>query len=110
MTDFDFSATANCDECGAYLSSSDEDCDHDGYPVNTHVFRRLGEGRESMEGVESTVRYKWDALEQRVGDRWIAYEWLGTKESVTNAIGTHWESVEELPALSMSLNRRNKNE
>lgn len=106
MSDFSFSATAECDKCGAYLSSSDEDCDHGGRPVETHVFREIGGGRDSMIGVESTIRYKWQRLEERVGDDWIAYEWLGTKESVNNMLKSNaWSSVSELPSQATSLDK-----
>lgn len=108
MTEFTFSATAECDLCGAYLSSSDEDCDHDGQPVDVHVFRRLSDGRESMIGVECAIRYKWYALEEKVGDDWIAYQWLGTRESVENMLsGNMWESIEDLPHRAMSLDAPN---
>lgn len=104
MSDFTFTATAECDKCGAYLSSSDADCDHNGQPVEKHVFRRLGGGRESLTGVKCTVRYKWDALEEKVGDDWIAYQWLGTKSSVNRMMEYH-DSVEELSHQQMAHER-----
>jgi hypothetical protein len=104
MSDFSFSATAECNECGAYLSSSDEDCDHNGQPVSTHIFRRLGEGRDSMTGVQSTPMHKWYRLEEKLGDDWIAYEYLGPKDQVEAMLnGDTWDSVKELPKLAMSL-------
>jgi len=103
MTDFSFSATAECDLCGAYLSASDEECDHDGWEVNKHVFRRLGEGRESMTGVRCTARYKWYKLEEKIGDDWIAYEYLGTKDHVNSMLkSSMWDGFGDIPKISMS--------
>jgi hypothetical protein len=103
MTDFDLSASAECDICGAYLASSHEECDHNGQPVETHVFRRVGEGRESLVGVETVIRQKWNALEEAVGDDWIAYQWLGTQKTINTMLnGPSWESVEDLPSREMS--------
>lgn len=103
MSEFSFTATAECDLCGAYLSSSDEACDHDGQTVNTYIFREIGKGRDSMKGVEATAQHKWHALERKVGDDWKKYEWLGTRESVTTMLNGHWETVEDLPHRAMSL-------
>lgn len=108
MTDFTFTATAECELCGAYLSSSDEECDHDGRPVDKHLFRRLSEGRDSLIGVRSTARQKWYRLEEKVGDDWIAYEYLGTKDTVNSMLdGMMWESVEDLPKIAMSIDAPN---
>ena len=104
MTDFSFSATAECDLCGAYLSASDEECDHDGKPVDKHVFRRLGEGRESLTGVRCTPRQKWYKLGEKIGEDWIAYEYLGTKDHVNSMLdGSFWDGIEDLPKISMSV-------
>jgi len=104
MTEFTFTSTSECDLCGAYLSSSDEDCDHDGQSVGVHVFRRMNEGRDSMVGVECAIRYKWYKLEEKVGEDWIAYQWLGTRESVESMLsGAMWDDVEDLPMRAMSL-------
>lgn len=103
MSDFSFSATARCSECGAYLSSSSEECDHNGSEVNTHVFREIGQGRDSLVGVESTIRYKWYKLEDTVGEEWKKYEWLGTRDDVNNLLGDKWSTIEELPKRAMAL-------
>lgn len=90
--------------CGAYLSSSDEECDHDGYDVQTFVFRRLKGGRDSMTGVESVATRKWHDLREKVGDDWIAYEYIGTREQVNNRLKMRaWDSVSDLPQVSMSI-------
>lgn len=104
MSDFTFSATAECEKCGAYLSESDEDCDHDGRAVHTHVFRKLGEGRDSMVGVESTTPYKWERLEETV-DNWICYQYIGPRSSVENMISHGWDSVADLPVQEMATDR-----
>jgi len=104
MSEFTFTSTAECDMCGMYLSSSDDKCDHDGHEVKTHVFRRIGEGRKSITGVESTAKYKWYKLEEKVGDEWIAYQWVGPRESVDRMISsTSWDSIAELPSMEMSI-------
>jgi hypothetical protein len=103
MSDFSFSATAECHVCGEYLSASDEECDHDGYDVQTFVFRRLNSGRESMVGVESVATRKWHDLEEKVDDDWLAYEYIGTREQVEKRLSKYWDSVEDLPQISMSI-------
>lgn len=104
MSDFTFSSTAECDVCGAFLSSSDEECDHDAKSVDKHVFRKLGEGRDSLVGVKTTANYKWYALEEKVGEDWIAYQYLGPKGSVENmASGPVWDSIEDLPHQTMAV-------
>jgi len=102
---FSFTATAQCDYCGQLLGSSDEDCDHDGSTVNKHVFRRIGEGRDSLVGVESTPGYKWYKLAEAIGSKdWIAYEYLGTKSHVNSMLdGNFWDGVEDLPKICMSV-------
>jgi uncharacterized protein YfiM (DUF2279 family) len=100
---FSFTATAKCDACGQLLGSSTEECDHDGASVNIHVFRKLGEGRESLVGVEATATYKWYALAEDVGEDWIAYQYIGTKGHTNSMLdGVSYSSVEELPHISMS--------
>jgi hypothetical protein len=103
MSDFTFTSTAECEKCGAYLQSSDEDCDHDGRSVNTQVFRQFGGGRDSLQGVESTDLHKWHALSEKLGDEWWKHEWLGHKESVNAMLRkSSWSSVAELPSKAMA--------
>lgn len=104
MGDFSFSATAQCDYCGNLLSSSTEDCEEcSDDNIYQQFFRRLA-GEEKHIVVEATHGYKWYKLEEQVGEDWIAYEWLGPRESVQNMVGgATWESVEDLPKRSMSL-------
>lgn len=105
---FSFTATAQCDECGQLLGSSDEECDHDGWPVDKHVFRRIGGGRDSLIGVKSTALWKWYKLAEKVDEDWIAYEYLGTKDTVNSMLdGTFWDGVEDLPKVSMSVDAPN---
>lgn len=107
MSDFSFSSTAECELCGAYLSSSDEDCDHNGQDVAKHVFRRIASGRESMVGVKCCRTMAWDKLKEKVGDDWIGYEYLGTKEYVNeNLSAGTWDSVSDMPRQAMALSAR----
>jgi hypothetical protein len=100
---FSFTATAQCDLCGQLLSSSDEECDHEGRNVDAHVFRRLGEGRESLVGVRAVPTWKWHKLAEDVGEDWIAYEYLGRKRNVNMMLEKgFWLSVEDIPNISMS--------
>lgn len=104
MSDFSFSATAECDKCGTYLSASDESCDHNGEPVQVHVFRRLHGDRDTITGIESTMSYKWSLLKEKIGDDWIAYQYIGTRESIHTMIrNMKWNSIKELPMQEMSL-------
>lgn len=105
MSDFTFSATTQCDLCGTYLSSSDETCDHNGKTISVHLFRRLREGRDSLIGVESAPSQKWNLLEEKVGDDWIAYQYIGTRSTVTSMLsgGHTWNTIEELPLIEMSI-------
>jgi hypothetical protein len=104
MSDFSFTATAQCEKCGSYLSSSNEKCDHDGLTVEKHVFRHISNGRDSITGVHSTAQHKWYALEEKLGEDWIEYEYIGPKQSVNRMLNSStWDSVEDLPRQSMSL-------
>lgn len=103
MSDFTFSATAECDVCGDYLSSSDEECDHNGQNVEVRVFRRLYEGRDSLVGVKTVNSRKWQELKDKIGDDWIAYQYLGTKEHVNTLLRNgSWDGISDLPKISMS--------
>lgn len=90
--------------CGAYLSSSDEDCDHDGQEVTKHLFREIAGGRDSLVGVECCETLAWQKLQEGVGDDWIGYEYLGPKPWVNENLraGT-WDSIEDMPKRSMAL-------
>lgn len=101
MSDFTFTSTAECSICGEYLSSSDEDCDHDGNQVDKHVFRRIGGGRDDIIGVKSTVLHKWRRLYDKVGDDWIAYQYLGTREHVNLLLHDH-DNVSDIPMMMMA--------
>lgn len=106
---FSFTATARCDKCGEYLSSSDEDCDHNGEPVNTKLFRRLAGEMDTVVEVDATVSWKWYALKEIVGDDWIAYQYIGQKEYVQGMLEdeTLWEGVGDLPVISTSIDAPN---
>lgn len=105
MSDFTFSATTECEMCGKALSSSTDDCDHDGRPVATHVFRRMRGGRDTITGVESAPQYKWHKLSKKIGDDWIAYQYIGTRDNVDNMLDdSMFGDIEDLPMKEMALN------
>lgn len=104
MSGFSFTATAECDKCGQLLGSSTEECDHDGKPVSKHIFRYLTRGRDSLVGVQATNDHKWHKLEEKTGDEWIGYHYLGTKEHVNSMLqGSVWDGVSDLPYLQLSM-------
>lgn len=101
---FSFTATAQCDFCGAYLSSSDEECDHDGYDVERLMFRRIGSGQPKLITIEATKGHMWYKLKKQVGEDWIAYEYLGPHSWVKKNTGSNiWPDVEDIPKRSMSI-------
>jgi hypothetical protein len=103
MSEFSFSATAECEYCGAYLESSSADCDHNGVPAKKHVFRQISATNSSITGVVATPKYKWQKLQEKVGDDWIEYEYLGPKHTVNSLLGTKgYTSVDDVPRISMS--------
>lgn len=98
---FSFSATARCDLCGEYLSSSDEVCDHKGQKPTENMFRHITE--DKVVSVEACPGWHWYALKDMVEDDWIAYEWLGPKSLVKNLVGSaSWETVDDIPSRAMS--------
>jgi hypothetical protein len=104
MGDFTFTSTAECDECGAYLSSSDTECEHDGRTSTKRIFRRLHEGRDSLVCVTATKDYKWHKLADNM-DEWIAYQYLGTWDEINSMLTQScWSSIADLPAAETSLN------
>lgn len=100
---FSFSATARCNLCGEYLSSSDEECDHKGQKPVENMFRRIGEGEPNVVSVRACPGFHWYALKDMVGEDWIAYQWLGPKGMVKNMVGmSSWETIDDIPYRSMS--------
>ena len=100
---FSFSATAQCDLCGEYLSSSDEECDHKGQTPVENMFRRMGSGEPQIVSVEACPGWHWFALKDMVDDEWIAYEWLGPKSLVKNMVdGIMWDNIEDIPRRAMA--------
>lgn len=95
---FEFSATAQCDLCGAYLDSSDEMCEHDGGQIRQHVFRRLSS--DNLFIVRASDDHKWQKVADTKGEEWYAWVYLGTKPHVARQRGTH--SVEDLSHISMA--------
>jgi hypothetical protein len=103
MSDFTFTDTIKCNVCGNVLQSSEDSCNHKEKDVNIYVFREIGSGLHSLEGVEATNRYRWNALQEKVGDSWINYELLGSIDTVRALLDSSWDKVENLPQQSMSL-------
>lgn len=66
--DFNFTASAECDRCGKYLSSSDADCDNcDDYPLRRYHFIRIGSGDIELVWAITPVR-AWAELHDVVDD------------------------------------------
>lgn len=100
---FSFSATAQCDLCGEYLSSSEEDCEHNGAEPIQSMFRRIGTSEAVT--VRACPGWHWYKLKDVVGEDWIAYEWLGPKPSVQNMVGTvSFEELSDVPSQEISTN------
>ena len=101
---FDLKASARCDKCGNYLSSSSEECDHDGEEVNRQFFRRTVRGEPETMVVEATPPWKWYRLAQVMEEDWIAYEWCGTRSQVKSMIAEDmWDDVSDIPKIAMSV-------
>ena len=99
---FSFTATAQCDLCGEYLSSSDEECDHNGDEPVEYMFRRIT--GEKVVSVEACGGWHWYALKDMVGDDWIAYEWLGEKSHAKKMVkGVMWDDIHDIPHIQMSV-------
>lgn len=79
--------------------------DFDEEEPDTYVFRRLEHGRDSLKGVECVGSEVWSNLEEKVGDDWIAYQFLGTRDRVDDMLDSRWDSIEEIPRLAMAHER-----
>lgn len=107
MGDFSFTSTAECDYCGNMLSSSDQDCGKcDKSDRKQHVFRSVSSGLEpDTIVVEAVGDHMWHKLNAEVGEDWIGYAWLGSRESVQEMVGSYmWDSIEDIPYRQMSYN------
>lgn len=85
MSDFSFSESGEFEE-----------------DIDKHVFRRLERGRETTVGVECAASEVWYELEEKVGDDWIAYQWLGSKDRVNNMLSRRWKTISEIPRVAMA--------
>ena len=107
MSDFSFTSTAVCDYCGNMLGSSDEECDEcEPEDRKQQVFRRLTSEGDSPDTimVDAVGQHRWHKLEEEVGEDWIAYEWLGPRESVQKMVGSYmWETIQDIPKRQMSI-------
>jgi hypothetical protein len=98
---FSFSATARCELCGEYLSSSDEECDHKGQKPVENMFRHVS--WDKTVSVEACPGFHWHALKDMEGDDWIGYKWLGPKSQVKSMLnGVMWDDIDDLPHIQMS--------
>lgn len=67
MPDFEFSATAECERCGTYLSSSTEECDNcANYERTRYRFFHISEDRVETVWAITAVR-AWKVLGDQVG-------------------------------------------
>lgn len=99
---FSFTATAQCEMCGQLLGSSEDSCSHQGEPVKEHVFRRLEQ--ENAQIVEACGSWSWYKLAESVGEDWIAYQYLGSPESVESKIQSDvFPTFDKLKPLALSL-------
>ena len=108
MSNFTITATAECDYCGNLLSSSDEECDAC-MPANRkrQLFRRINAHSAEIETivVDATFGHKWQKLADELGEDWIAYEYLGPKESVEHMLTSGmWNTLADIPRREMSAN------
>lgn len=109
MSDFSFTATAECDYCGNLLGSSDGNCDECSEEGRyQQFFRAIGDREPHVICVEATHDYKWYKLASEVGEDWIAYEWLGPRESVQSMVGlSSWETIDDVPGRAISADAPN---
>lgn len=98
MSDFSFTSTAQCDLCGNHLSSSDEDCDHDGERVETQVFRHFSTGKVIT--VRAVRSYRWEKLADKFS-KWIAFHYIGAESEVNS-----WEDTDAAPVVQYSVDAR----
>lgn len=105
MGKFSITSAATCDLCGKMLSTSDEECDHDGREPMKCIFRRLNEGRDSLVGVKSCGgEHKWQKLYEKVGDDWKAYAYLGPMEDVNSFLNNGvYDSIEDFKPIAWSV-------
>lgn len=67
MTDFTFTATAECGDCGKHLASSDADCGNcDGYEKREYHFHHLSSDYQVTVRAITPVR-AWAELREKVG-------------------------------------------
>jgi len=96
---FDFSATAQCELCGNYLNSSDEECSqHSAEDVSLHFFRRLCS--DKLTAVRATRDYCWQRLADSKEGDWIAWIYLGDRSLISKYIVDY--DISEIPHKQMS--------
>lgn len=100
---FDLSASAQCDICGEYLKSSDEQCtEHESDEVFQFFFRHMS--TNELCSVRATPSHKWYKLESVKGDEWLSWEYLGHRSHVNALVESHnYDDVSDLPPQESSL-------
>lgn len=97
--DFDLTATTECDFCGNYLSSSDEECgEHIEGDIGVHFFRELNS--DNLSAVRATREHCWQKLANNKGEGWIRWMYLGERELVSNFVKDH--EISEIPHKQMA--------
>lgn len=69
------------------------------------MFRRITANADEMDtiAIDATFDYKWQKLANELGEDWIAYAYLGPKESVQHMLTSGmWDSIEDVPKRGMS--------
>jgi len=98
MSNFTFSAPGSCQYCGTLLGHG-EDCDNCSKEQREqHFFRGIGSTEPETLTIESTMDFRWYKLANEIGQDWIKYEWLGTRDDVNGMIGIEmWDDIREIP-------------
>jgi len=87
MSNFSFTATAQCDRCGNYLSSSDEECDEClGMPlISYHFVDITGNSSEKIVIDAVNSRQAWQKLSDRDHDSPLVWKCEETGDMTIHA-------------------------
>jgi len=88
---FTFVEPERCARCGSYKK---DECDHT--HENDYLFRHVVD-KEIVE-INAVGEHRWQVLKDCVGEEWLLYEYIGTKESVEYEINNmHMGGIEDIP-------------
>ena len=88
MGNFSFTATAECDRCGAYLSSSDEECaECSEDALERYHFERIGSGEIQTVWAINPIRAWYELHEQDVDDL------IPWRQVETDQLSIHWKQM-----------------